>query len=546
MNYIMGTFSGHDSSYCVLNENGQIIEHLEAERHFREKEKKCDAIEFMFNKFPDHQNIKYHTTSYPLSKTTQHKQSWEKLQKILQKNNGKSFVFGHHLSHCANAFFSSNFPKATIISFDGGGVESEQNFASACSIYYGEENKIHNIKTFHLNEINIGGLYGRATRYIHKLPAGGWMGSSQGSVMAIASYGNPKRFFNDFWKMLTKDLFVASTRPLSQPQDMSDPSKEVRHAYLSEYRDLIEKEGWQTEADLASGLQAACEEQMKQIIDFALKQSPHKDYLCLSGGVALNCVAAGKIFDWFPQLKGVYMPPVCGDANLSIGSAQYLYHHILDNPRNYTGINSSPYLGKKYSQKEMLNAIEKHRNKIIKKFAIDEDVIDLLDEGKIISIFNGRAESGKRALLNRSILADPRKENMRDIINEKVKHRTWYRPSAPTILREEVSNYFEKDVDSPYMSFAIKIKENMRNKIPAVVHVDGTARLQTLTESDNKWAYNFLKKWLEKSGVPVILNTSFNDREPIVELPAHALETFLKTKLDYLYFPELKMLISKK
>ena len=135
---------------------------------------------------------------------------------------------------------------------------------------------------------------------------------------------------------------------------------------------------------------------------------------------------------------------------------------------------------------------------------------------------------------------------MKDTINEKVKHRQWFRPFAPSILREETSNWFEKDKDSPYMSFVLKFREEKRDKVPAVVHFDGSARLQTVTENDNKWYYNFIKKWHEKSGVPILLNTSFNDREPICETPEHAINCFLGTEIDYLYFYEQGLLVKRK
>ena len=168
-----------------------------------------------------------------------------------------------------------------------------------------------------------------------------------------------------------------------------------------------------------------------------------------------------------------------------------------------------------------------------------------MKDNNVISVYGGPSESGRRALGNRSILADPRSPKMKDTINEKVKHRQWFRPFAPSIIREEVKNWFEEDIDSPYMSFVIQFKEEVRDKVPAVVHTDGSARLQTVTENDNKWYYNFIKKFGEKTGVPIVLNTSFNDTEPIVETPEHAINCFLKTNIDYLYFYEYNILVSK-
>lgn len=175
----------------------------------------------------------------------------------------------------------------------------------------------------------------------------------------------------------------------------------------------------------------------------------------------------------------------------------------------------------------------------------DGYVIDLLLQQKIVSVYGGKSESGRRALGNRSILADPRHAEMKAILNEKVKHREPFRPFAPSVLREEVASWFEKDIDSPYMSFAIKVRKDKRDQVPAIVHFDGTARLQTVTARTNPWYHGFLCKWHDASGVPILLNTSFNDREPIVETPDHAISCFERTNIDYLYFFEYGIVVSK-
>ena len=197
-------------------------------------------------------------------------------------------------------------------------------------------------------------------------------------------------------------------------------------------------------------------------------------------------------------------------------------------------------------KKDVLDVIKENDSKIDFRDIEDENVVDLLMEQNIISVFGGGSESGRRALGNRSILCDPRSPNMKDKINEKVKHRQWFRPFAPSILRESVGDWFEKDVDSPYMTTVIKWKDEVKDKVPAVVHLNGTARLQTVTKNDNEWYYNFIKKFEDKTGVPIVLNTSFNDREPIVETPEHAINCFLGTNIDYLYFYEAGILVNKK
>jgi len=318
---------------------------------------------------------------------------------------------------------------------------------------------------------------------------------------------------------------------------------------------MSEKDVEQTKFDIAAALQSWTEDYVKELVRFGLSKYKSEN-LCLSGGVVLNCVAITKIYDWFPEIKNIYTPPVPYDAGLCIGAAQYVYHHELGHPRvNWNG--SSPtYLGETYSEKQVKEALDTSP-KILEKIEelglelqyeskTDDEVIDLLDKQNIVSVFGGGSESGRRALGNRSILADPRSPDMKDMINEKVKHRQWFRPFAPSILREEVKNWFQRDVDSPYMSFCVKFKEDMKDKVPAVLHFDGTARLQSVDKRDNEWYHGFLSKWLKKSGVPILLNTSFNDREPIVETPEHAVNCYLGTNIDYLYFRDYGILVSKR
>jgi carbamoyltransferase len=217
----------------------------------------------------------------------------------------------------------------------------------------------------------------------------------------------------------------------------------------------------------------------------------------------------------------------------------------LGNKRIKWKDNFTPYLGRKYNQNDIKKSLSKFKDFITFNENDDEKVLKYLDEQKIVSVFGGGSESGRRALGNRSIIADPRNEKMKEIINEKVKHRQWFRPFAPSILKERVTDWFEKDISSPYMTHVIKWKKNKRRLVPAVVHFDGSARLQTVTENDNFWYYNFIKKWEKKTGVPIMLNTSFNDSEPIVESPDDAIRCFLKTNIDHLYFFDYKILVSK-
>lgn len=537
---IAGVWSGHDCSYYI-SENGRPVVHAEYERYIREKEPPGDSVQFMLDEHGDGcGDIKYLATCYPDHKLLDYKESFGKIKNIVEKNDGEVFFFGHHLAHAANTFFSSNFSDALILTVDGGGVEFP-GFATSCTVWQGEANKIEHIHSFPIDRINVGGVWTRATRYIFKLQSGWPRGHQAGTVMAMAAFGDPERYFDDFYRMLTKDISLASHKPSNQPRGAYTGNDPV-HPYLNPWVELAEQDE-QNKFDLAAGLQSATEMLLKQILEQVLKKTNSK-HLCLSGGVTLNSVAVGKIRSWFPQIEDIYVTPVPHDGGLPVGAAQYVWHQILDNPRIKWEDNFIPYLGYQYDNIE--TTLENYQDRLEYKKTDDDTVVELLSKGNIISVFGGGSESGRRALGNRSILADPRRKDMKELINEKVKHRQWFRPFAPSILREEVGNWFTEDKSSPYMSFVLQFKEEMKEKVPAVVHHNGSARLQTVTENDNKWYYNFIKKWHDKSGVPIVLNTSFNDREPICETAEHGIDCFLRTNIDYLYFYDENILVRKK
>ena len=352
-------------------------------------------------------------------------------------------------------------------------------------------------------------------------------GDQAGTVMGMAALGNPDKYSEYF-----KNIHDLTMHRNWGPTDYS---------FLKKEADASE----QNKFDIAASLQRETEILIKNILTVYIDRYQPKN-LCLSGGVSLNCIAVGKILEWFPEIN-VFCDPIPYDGGLSLGSSRYLWHHVLNNPRQYDSPqNQTPYLGYLYSKEEVESAINKYSTVVEIQTATDDFVIDELINKKIISVFGGRSESGRRALGNRSIIADPRYIETKDIVNDRVKHRQWFRPFAPSILREEVKEWFKYDVDSPYMSFAIPFKDDKKHLVPAVIHFDGTARLQTVTESSNYWYYNFIKKFKSKTGVPILLNTSFNDREPIVETPEHAINCFLNTNIDYLYFTDFKILLYKK
>ncbi|MAL15725.1 MAG: hypothetical protein CL554_20165 [Algoriphagus sp.] len=532
---ILGVSTGHDCSYCLL-EDGKPVIHEEWERFSRVKESDTNVFEFAASGIEDFNDIKY-VTHWPCNTAGWENlfkhdklQSYRDMKAMVNKNGGGYYQFGHHQSHAANAFFSSNFDQALIFTLDAGGwdytsydsnlIGVDKMIATSITVWRGNQSKISPVAIIPIDDLSIGLVWHDILPPVFGLSNGTPIGNQAGTVMAMAAMGKTKKYFNDI--------------------GFSNRHNRTNFSGLA----TAAKQSPQEPFEIAYALQAKTEMQIQKIISEHIK--PGDENLCFVGGVALNCVSMGKIYDWFPQVKEVYVPPVPYDAGLSIGSAQYLYHHVMDNPRVKWDNNFTPYLGRKYSEDDVLSALTKNQEHLTFSHVEDEAVINLLGEELIVSVFGGGSESGRRALGNRSILADPRSKNMKDIINQKVKHRQDFRPFAPSILKEEVKNWFVRDVDSPYMNFAIEFQDHAKSKTPAVVHFNNTGRLQTVTEKDNKWYYNFIKKWHASSGVPILLNTSFNDREPIVETPNDAIKCFLKTNIDNLYFTDYGILVSKK
>nr|BAR35052.1 Predicted carbamoyl transferase, NodU family (COG2192) [uncultured Mediterranean phage uvMED] len=544
---IAGFQSGHDVGYCLLKDGIPII-HEELERFIREKEPLGDGLEMLFHKLSDEESekISHFTYGNPggmLGKWASEcgkKEPRDKMNNLLNQNGGEFFVIGHHQSHAANAFFSSNYDEALIITIDGSGTDksdwkdvkseatTENSFSTAFTFWKGSGLDIEPIERIPMQKLTIGSPWRIYTREIFGLSSGHPHGLAAGTVMAMASVGDSKKYWKDFY-----NAFMAGG---------GGPSSST-HSNVAKYKPIAERSE-QDAFDVAAGIQKATEVVGKEIMTPYIEKYNPK-HICMSGGVVLNSVMIGKMYDWFPNVEQIYVCPVPYDGGLAIGSAQYVYHQVLRKPRVKWSDNCSPYLGALYNREDIENALSKYENKIRVSEVNDEDVVNLLVEQKIISIFGGGSESGRRALGNRSILCDPRSPDMKDTINEKVKHRQWFRPFAPSILREKVSDWFHKDIDSPYMTTVLDWKEEVKDRVPAVVHLNGTARLQTVTENDNEWYYNFIKKFEDKTGVPIVLNTSFNDREPIVETPEHAINCFMGTNIDYLYFREFNILVFK-
>ena len=531
---IIGLWPKHDCSATLLDD-GVVIHHTELERHLREKEPAGDA-EVLYN------TIIKDTTDIESVVVPMYYGSENFLCKSI---NAPVHFYGHHMCHAAHAFYSSNFDSSIIITLDGGGVDLLHGtygpqVSTAATVWLGNDKKLQFVDLFDINKFNIGGLWTRVTRYVFRLQNGWPRGNQAGTIMAMAAVGDPNKYFDDFWTMLTCDIVQASVKPKDQPFG-AYTGNDPKHPYLWRWT-CIADQSEQEKFDLAASLQAATE----KLFHIFLTQVFSKincTNVCFAGGVALNSVMLGKVKQWFPHLSNVFVPPVPYDGGLCIGAAQYRTHHQLNVPR----VSWKPFphaaLGIDYAREDIIYAIQKHG--LTWKEANDDDVIDLLDKQQIVSLFSGRAESGRRALGHRSIVADPRNADMKQKINDKVKHRQWFRPFAPSILSEELNNWLETTQSSPYMSFVAKFRQNRKDLVPAVVHLDGTGRYQTVHKEIDPWWHGFISKWQSKTGVPILLNTSFNDSEPIVESPEHAVKCFNGTDIDVLYFPEHNILAQK-
>jgi carbamoyltransferase len=536
---IVGLYNSHDGGYVVL-EDGHIVEHTEFERYTREKESGGDSL-FLFKKrFLEKRGLTLDDVDQFVSvmPTTNLERSfgnnWNTHEEIPKD---KIKFYSHHLCHAANAYFSSPYNDAIVISIDNAGMEYDGHGIS-CGIYMAKENQIKKIHDIPSTDFSLGDLWGRCTRWVFKLWSGYPRGHQAGSVMAMAALGDSGKYYKDFQAMLGENHRAAVSAPPGAKRGVYvPPEEEVVHPFLNKYREIAEKDE-QEKYNLAAGLQRVTEEFLWTLVIAGMNQAQAKGFItkniCFSGGCSLNSVAMGKIWNRLPEGSSIFIPPVPYDGGLNIGAAQYHYHSILGNPKVYNEEFCPPYLGETWSEDDIRNVLEQSSNDY-EKASID-DVVKLIAKGSIVSVYHGKSESGRRALGNRSILANPGFPDMKQKINDKVKHRQHYRPFAPSVLDECGNEWFEKYFFSPYMGFVFDIKKDKLGKAPAIEHFDGTARIQSVKPETNLWYYSLIKKFYDITGIPMVLNTSFNDREPIVETPVDAMICFQGTEIDYLYF----------
>ncbi|RYE57937.1 MAG: carbamoyltransferase, partial [Sphingobacteriales bacterium] len=364
-------------------------------------------------------------------------------------------------------------------------------------------------------------------------------------VMGLAPYGQPN-MTEKVWKVIDRtsdglfrlnlDYFTHSTSGVKMTWDGGMPDMgTVFSPVMEELFGPARKNGeqlLQCHKDLAASVQRCTEE-----VIFHLAESLYKkikvENLCLAGGVAQNSVANGKIIK-NTSFKNLYIPPAAHDAGTSIGSALYQIHQVLKIPRQPAMMHG--YFGSRFEDSEIEKVlIEKNiRYQKLTDSELFEQVSDNLISGCVVGWFQGRAEFGPRALGHRSILADPRRTDAKDLLNNKIKRRESFRPFAPSILKEHIHEYFDQGDEVPFMEKVFLIKEHARSKIPAVSHVDGTGRLQSVDQKIEPRYYNLINAFYRKTSVPILLNTSFNENEPIVNTPAEALDCYLRTQMDVL------------
>ena len=582
---ILGISAFYHDSAATLLVDGKIVASAQEERFTRIKHDKSypkesikfcldfcklsiDDIDYVcfyekpFKKFD--RLIKTHISFFPSgyryfkesmiewlsSKIFLKRQLLNELKKLSLNSNwkGKLVFSEHHLSHAASAFFPSPFEKAIVLTADGVGEWATTTVA------IGEGNKLEIKKEIHFPH-SLGLLYSAFTYY-----TGFKVNSGEYKLMGLAPYGEPKyveKIKSNLIDIKTDGSFKLNQDYFNYATGLTMTNSKFDELFGQKPRDPSKDEITHFHMDIASSIQKVTEEVMLKLTK-SLRDEFKIPNLCLAGGVALNCVANGKILE-NKIFDKVWVQPAAGDAGGSLGAALAFWHLEKNKERNISSTDDmkGSYLGPQYSDEEINNIL----NKIGAKFEfLDEEIIinktvDDLKNGKAIGWFQGRMEFGPRALGARSILGDPRSEIMQKNLNLKVKYRESFRPFAPSVLREDLSEWFNINEDSPYMLMVSSINKNKkiemndeqkklfgieklnikRSEIPAVTHVDYSARIQTVHKETNPKYFKLIKKFKDITQCPILVNTSFNVRgEPIVNTPEDAYNCFMGTELDSL------------
>ena len=454
----------------------------------------------------------------------------------------------HHESHAASAFFPSPYEQAAFITIDGVGEWATSSFG------IGKENKVELLSELHYPH-SLGLFYSALTYF-----TGFKVNSGEYKVMGLAPYGEPKyvqTIYDNLIDLKEDGSFRMNMEYFNYNTGLTMTSSKIDSLFDGPAR-KPESLLTQREMDIARSLQDVTEETMIRMAKHVKKVTQEK-YLCLAGGVALNCVGNGKLLRE-NIFEDIWIQPAAGDAGSALGAALAVFHHYFNEPmikKSGRDLQKGSYFGTEYSDEEIKEFLKIYK---IPAHNVTEDelvtqIANLLDDGKIIGWFEGRMEFGPRALGSRSIIGDARSPEMQKKMNLKIKFRESFRPFAPTVLAEKVSDWFELDRESPYMLIVADVKKErqrlmteeekrlwgidklniVRSEIPAVTHVDYSARVQTVHKNDNPLYHKLISKFYEKTDCPVVVNTSFNVRgEPIVESPLDAYKCFMRTEIDVL------------
>ncbi len=559
--YILGISCFYHDSSAALLKDGEIICAAQEERFTRKKhdisfplnaidyclkeaEISVDDLDYIgFYEKPFvklerflYQHLQYFPKSYKVFVSKMPLWFNEKLRILKKvkkklKYKGDVLFIEHHMAHAAS-FLISPFDKAVIFTIDGVGEWTTTAYG------IGEKNNIKLLKEIKFPH-SLGLLYSTITAYL-----GFSVNNSEYKVMGLAPYGDMNKNTNLYYKKLIKIIDIKedgsyrlNQKYFSYSYKDKMPSKELCNLLGKSIR-KPDEELTQEHKDIAAALQLVTEEVIIKTLN-NLHKKLKIDNLVISGGVGLNSVCNGKILKKTP-FKKIWLQPDPGDGGTSVGAAFYVYNTILNKPRKYILKNAS--LGPEFSNKEIKEFLEKNKIKF-SEFKNEKELINktakLIFKDNVVGWFQGKMEWGPRALGNRSILSNPTNPKMQEILNLKVKHREKFRPFAPVICEEDALKYFECDNPIPpptdFMLMVYPIKKQWHKKIPSVTHIDGSGRLQTIRKDQNKMYHNVIKEFGKLSGIPILVNTSFNIRgEPIVCAPKDAYKCMMGTGIDYL------------
>jgi carbamoyltransferase len=444
------------------------------------------------------------------------------IRKQLSSYKGPILFAEHHMSHAASCFLVSPFEEAAILTVDGVGEWATASFG------VGRGTDITMFKEIRFPH-SLGLLYSAFTYYL-----GFKVNSAEYKVMGLAPYGKPVHFdriMKDMIHLNEDGSFKLNMKYFSYDYGLTMTNGAFDEFFGGPPR---KPETWMAERefDIAASVQKVCEEVVLKMVNYIHKETG-LDNLCMAGGVALNCVANGRVVRETP-MKNLFVQPAAGDAGGAVGVAHYIYNTLQKKPRGPGWKHA--YLGPEYRDAEISEYLESAgaKHEVLSDGDLVKRTAKLLSEGNVIGWFQGRMEFGPRALGGRSILADPRDAKMRDILNMKIKFREGFRPFAPSVLEDKCAEWFEHEGDSPYMLLVAQVREGKR-VIPSVTHVDNSARIQTVTREGSPLYYDLIAEFEKITGVPVIINTSFNVRgEPIVCTPHDAYLCFMRTNMDQL------------